>query len=311
MGVVKNALIVTLATVALLLTGCGAGGTAGPGSGQLKVVVAFYPLQFVAERVAGPSAKVTSLTQPGSEPHDLELTPRQVASLSDADVVIYQKGFQPAVDQAIAQARPKHALDVTSVVTLLTTGEQEDDHDEPGHQHDQANHDPHLWLDPTNLIRIADAVGTELGGVRPEQAAAFDQNAKSLERELTELDQSFRDGLAHCTRKQFVTSHAAFGYLAARYGLTQIGLRGLSPDQEPSPARIAQVQQQARELGVTTIFYETLVSPEVARAVAGDLGLRTDVLDPLEGLTDSSRGSNYIEVMKSNLNSLKAANECR
>ncbi|OYO17230.1 zinc ABC transporter substrate-binding protein [Enemella dayhoffiae] len=299
-----------LLTSVLLLAGCG-GGSADPGKaqpGQLKVVVAFYPFQYAAERVGGASAKVTNLTQPGSEPHDLELTPRQVASLSDADVVVYQKGFQPAVDRAIEQARPKRALDLATVVTLAPQAGGDDGHGHD-HGHGEAN-DPHAWLDPTNMVKISQAVSRELSAAKPEQGTTFAQNAQTVETELTNLDREFQTGLANCRRKEFITSHAAFGYLANRYRLTQIGIRDLSPDEEPSPARVASVQQEARQHGVTTIFYETLVSPEVAKAVAGDLGLKVDVLDPLEGLTKDSRGTNYIEVMKSNLNSLKAANEC-
>ncbi|OYN93811.1 zinc ABC transporter substrate-binding protein [Enemella evansiae] len=306
------------ASIALLLAaGCASTATPQAQPGQLRVVVAFYPFQYIAERVGGTDAVVTNLTQPGAEPHDLELTPRQVASLSDADLVIYQQGFQPAVDKAIEQAKPRRTVDVAQVVSLRTTA-QEEAHgaeSEPGHDHDHGTGgdelDPHAWLDPTNLVTVSQAVSRALADAKPERAATFEQHAKAAEADLTALDQEFQRGLAECVRRDFITSHAAFGYLAERYRLTQIGIRGLSAEAEPSPARIAEVQQIAREHGITTIFYETLVSPAVANAVAGDLGLRTDVLDPLEGLTDRSRGDNYIEVMRSNLNSLKEANGCR
>lgn len=320
MRTIPRALGVLLAALALLTTGCAS--TAAPQAqpGQLKVIVAFYPFQYVAERVGGADAAVTNLTQPGAEPHDLELSPRQVASLSDADVVVYQKGFQPAVDKAIEQAKPRRTVDVAQVVQLRTIAQEEaagaeadPDH---GHDHDHSSGtgdelDPHAWLDPTNLVTVSQAVSRAFADAQPDKAATFEQNAKAAETDLTALDREFHDGLAQCVRRDFITSHAAFGYLAERYRLTQIGIRGLSAEAEPSPARIAEVQQIAREHGITTIFYETLVSPDVANAVAGDLKLKTDVLDPLEGLTAESRGSNYIEVMKSNLNSLKGANQCR
>lgn len=326
------------ATALLLTAACGTDGEPSSKPGQLDVVVAFYPFQYVAERVAGPDAAVTNLTAPGAEPHDLELTPKQMASLSDADVVIYQSGFQPAVDEAIADAKPRHVVDVAQVVQLHTqTADGGHDHSDQGHQHEggdtghgdaesehdhahESGHDhepaagsldPHAWLDPTNMEKVTTAVADELGKAAPQAAAGFTTNSEALHGDLQRLDTEYRDGLKTCERREFITSHAAFGYLAERYDLTQIGLRGLSPDAEPSPARIAEVQQEARDHGVTTIFYETLVSPAVAQSVAGDLGLATDVLDPLEGLTAESRGTNYIEVMESNLAALKKANACQ
>jgi zinc transport system substrate-binding protein len=287
--------------------------------GQLKVVTAFYPLQFVAERVAGHHAAVTSLTSPGAEPHDVELTPRQVASVTDADAVVYIKGFQPAIDEAVAQSGNGHVLDTTSVVPLQTQAEERA-HDEAdgstGDVHSEDDHDhggldPHVWLNPENMVEITDAVVAQLSGVDPDRAADYRANGKALVAELDKLDSAYASGLQTCDRREFITSHAAFGYLAEQYDLTQIGISGLTPDAEPSPARIAAVQQEAKAHGVTTIFYETLVSPAVATSIAGDLGLTTDVLDPIEAITEESRGDNYIAVMESNLTALTTANGCR
>ncbi len=304
----------------LLAAACGTTGEPSSAQpGQLKVVTAFYPLQFVAERVAGQHGAVSSLTQAGAEPHDVELTPRQVASVTDADAVVYIKGFQPAVDEAVAQSGNTHVLDTTGVVPLQTQAEEHahddaddsagDVHAEEGHDH--GGLDPHVWLDPKNMITITAAVVDQLAGIDPEHAADYRANGAALTTELTTLDETYAAGLTTCDRREFITSHAAFGYLAERYRLTQIGISGLTPDAEPSPARIAAVQQEARSHGVTTIFYETLVSPAVARSIAGDLGLRTDVLDPIEAITPESLGDNYIAVMQTNLAALEKANGCR
>jgi zinc transport system substrate-binding protein len=297
-----------LAVPALLVaTGCGgatpATGSAVEQSGQLSIVTAFYPFAFVAERVAGRYAAVTSLTQPGAEPHDVELTPRQVGSLSSADLVVYEKSFQPAVDQAVDQSGAPDVLDTATVVPLepLAT---------PDEGHEDAGLDPHVWLDPTHVARIATAMAQRLAARDAAHAADYRANARRLADELDTLDAEFRSGLASCARTDFITTHAAFGYLARRYGLTQIGITGLTPDAEPSPARVAEVQREAAQHGVTTIFYETLVSPAIAQSVAADLGLRTDVLDPVEGITDASRGRDYLAVMRSNLTALEKANEC-
>ena len=321
----------------LLAAGCGTSGSgaAAPQPGQLSIVAAFYPFQYVAERVAGPHAAVTNLTQPGAEPHDLELSPRQVADLARADLVIYEKTFQPAVDEAVEQSGAGEVLETGTVVPLqpIATEHGGDDHDHehdqggteeggteeggadegaagPADEHDHGGLDPHVWLDPVHMITITEAVAKRLEQADPGHATDYRTNAATLTDQLKGLDRSYKSGLAQCQRTEFVTSHAAFGYLAERYGLTQISINGLSPDTEPSPARIAAVQQQISQHHVTTIFYETLVSPAVAKSVAGDLKLRTDVLDPLEGITKQSRGTDYLSVMKSNLTALEKANGC-
>jgi len=254
---------------------------------------------------------VANLTQPGAEPHDLELTPRQVASLTTAKLVIYEKGFQPAVDEAVLQSENPEVIDTTTAVPLrpLTVSA-----DEPsrgaGTGDDHMALDPHVWLDPTAMSRIAQVVESKLVIIDPAHAADYAHNTRALEMELRKLDRSFRTGLRHCVRTEFITTHAAFGYLAERYHLTQIGISGLNPDSEPSPARIADVQRIALEYRLTTIFSETLVSPALAQAIAGDLGLRTDVLDPIEGVTTESRGNNYLSIMASNLTALREAGGC-
>lgn len=297
----------TLAAATMLaLTGC-TSAVAPAESGRLRVEVAFYPFQFVAERVGGDAVEVANLTAPGSEPHDLELAPRQVAALATADLVIYQAGFQPAVDTAIEQAQPTHVVDTASFLTMLTASA---DGEEQPNSPDAGSTDPHTWLDPTNLVRVAERVRDALSQARPAEAKVFAANTTALVADLTDLDQAIRADLTGCAIRPFITSHAAFGYFAARYGLTQVSIRGLEPDVEPSAARIAEVQQIARDNHVTTIFFETLVSPVVAVSIASDLGLKTDVLDPLEGITTDSRGTDYLEVMRSNANSLKVANQC-
>lgn len=311
---VLRGLSATLAAGSLLLTAaCGtASGSSADSSesGRLDIVVAFYPFQFIAERLSGPYAAVHSLTEPGAEPHDVELTARQVADVAEADLVIYQKSFQPAVDAAVEQQGGDHVLDTATVVALqpLETGH---DHTAGEEGHDHGDLDPHVWLDPRNMASIAAAVAARLTEVDPTRRTEFEANLGRLTAELTDLDRELTAGLQTCVRREFITSHAAFGYLARRYGLEQIAISGLSPEAEPSPARIAEVQHEAREHQVTTIFYETLVSPAVAQAIAGDLGLKTDVLDPIEGITDQSRGGDYLAVMRSNLEALRKANECR
>jgi zinc transport system substrate-binding protein len=300
--------------VLLAATGCATSGSPTTASTQtsdeLTIVTAFYPLQFVAQRIAGDHATVANLTQPGAEPHDLELTPRQVASLTTANLVIYEKGFQPAVDEAVVQSENPQVIDTTTIVPLRPLAATGDDRGYVQSGNDHLALDPHVWLDPTALGRIAQVVEKRLSAIDPDHAADYASNVAELNQDLRRLDHSFRLGLGDCERTEFITTHAAFGYLAQRYHLTQIAITGLNPDTEPSPARIAQVQRVASDHGLTTIFSETLVSPAVAQAIAGDLGLATDVLDPIEGITDRSRGTDYLSVMSANLAALRKAGGC-
>jgi len=287
------------------LSGCAAPAPAADGT--LTVVAGLYPLQFVAEQVGGDGVRVTNLTQPGAEPHDVELTARQVAGVARADLVVYLPGLQPAVDAAVAQAAPARRLDVTTVVDELPAAATE-------HVEGEApprGLDPHVWLDPLRLKAIADAVALSLGQADPARADLFRANAQALSDRLAALDRAFSEGLADCQRTVFITSHAAFGYLATRYGLTQEAIAGLTPESEPSPSRIARLQELAKATGVTTIFFETLVTPALAEAVATDLGLATAVLDPVEGLTPDSAANDYIGLMEANLHALRQANGCR
>ncbi|MCX0243746.1 metal ABC transporter substrate-binding protein [Streptomyces drozdowiczii] len=291
------------------VTACSSSDTSDRKSaGRLDVVASFYPMQFLAERIGGDHVSVTSLTKPGVEPHDLELSPRQTGRLSDADFILYLKGLQPAVDEAIKQSGASHTLDAATLTTLEDHG-TETGGDEHGHEHegDEAGADPHIWLDPVKYTEVAKGVGKSLEKTDPDHAADYRKNTDALVKELGALDTAYRTGLKNTATKTFITTHSAFGYLAERYGLTQEGIAGIDPEAEPSPARISALHSIAEKKKVTTVFFETLASDKTAKTVARDTGLKTDVLDPLEGITDSSKGDDYIEVMKSNLAALRTA----
>ncbi|MGW1452562.1 metal ABC transporter substrate-binding protein [Micromonospora sp. NPDC002411] len=306
---------VLAAATALLALGAGAscstGDSAGADPKKVDVVAAFYPLQFLSERIGGDAVRVTNLAKPGAEPHDLELNPSQVGQVSDAELIVYLKGFQPAVDDAVAQNGGDRAFDVTSVQPLLdaSAGGHNHEGEEEGHAEEGGGKDPHVWLDPTRLAGIGDQLAQRLGAADPDHAADYTTRAAALRADLTALDGEFKTGLATCQRREIVTSHAAFGYLADRYQLDQVGITGLSPDVEPSPQRLAHVIEEAKEHQATTIFFETLVSPKVAETIAGQVGAKTAVLDPIEGLAAGSDGD-YLSVMRTNLQTLKTALSC-
>lgn len=306
---VVSAVAVALAVataVAATVAACGA--PVQPArDGRLHVSAAFYPLQFVAARIGGSAVDVTNLTRPGGEPHDLELTPRDIARLEGADLVVYLKGFQPAVDDALSVARPHAVFDAASAASLDLTYRPLS---EPGSRQQAARPDPHFWLDPLRLRAVATALEPVMARADPPHAAQFAANLRRLEADLTALDAELATGLAGCTSRDLVTSHVAFGYLAERYGLHQVGIGGLDPEGEPDPRRIAEVSRYVRDHHVRTIYVETLVSPAVADTVASETGARTAVLDPLEGLTTDSPGADYLSVMRANLAQLKEGQPC-
>lgn len=275
---------------------------------KLDVVASFYPMQFLAEEIGGTHVSVTTLTKPGVEPHDLELSPRQIGGLSDADYILYLKGIQPAVDDAIAQSGVRNSVDAAKLTTLEDHG-TETGGDEHGHAHEgeSAGADPHIWLDPVKYAEVAKGVGKSLEKADPNHAADYRTNTDALVKKLEALNASYKAGLRTTTTKTFITTHSAFGYLAERYGLVQEGIAGIDPEAEPSPARIKDIHSIAEKSNATTVFFETLASDKTAKTVAADTGLKTDVLDPLEGITAKSKGDNYIEVMQSNLAALQKA----
>ncbi|MEV6164019.1 metal ABC transporter substrate-binding protein [Streptomyces sp. NPDC052052] len=299
-----------VAGAALLgLTACSASDAADHrNGGRLNVVASFYPMQFLAEQIGGKHVSVTTLTKPGVEPHDLELSPRQIGGLTDADYILYLKGIQPAVDDAIKLSGAKHTVDASTLTQLEDHG-TETGADEHGHEHhgDEAGADPHIWLDPVKYAEVAEGVGKSLEKTDPDHAADYRKNTEALVTKLDGLNLAFRDGLKNTTTKTFITTHSAFGYLAERYGLTQEGIAGVDPEAEPSPARIKEIHTIAEKSGATTVFFETLASDRTAKTLAQDTGLKTAVLDPLEGITDQSKGADYIEVMQSNLAALQKA----
>ena len=287
--------------LALALAACSAPSTEG-----ISTVAGLYPLTYVLERVGGRDVSVTNLTKPGAEPHDLELTPRQVAGIETAALVVYLPGLQPAVDDAVRSEARDHALNVADVVPLLPAptalGASEPAEGSPT--------DPHVWLDPRRMASITDAVAARLSTIDPAHASGYRERATAFRTDLAALDAQYRQGLSTCRRHDIVTSHAAFGYLADRYGLHQVAVSGLDPEQEPSPRRIADVISYVRQHDVTTIYFETLVSPKVAQTVADETGARTAVLDPIEGLPEG-RAANYLTVMRDNLAALRSGLGCR
>ena len=330
--VLRASALLLAGTVAL--SGCSAfsdapaSSSSGGGDGTPSVAASFYPLQFVAQRVGGDLIDLTVLTGPGQEPHDLELTVAQTATIAGADLVLLEEALQPVVADAVDQNGTGSVLDVEDVITLRALAEShehgdedgdEDEHaddhaddhgDEDEHADDHGDEDPHFWLDPALMAELADAVAQELAEIDPEHAEDYSANAATLSEELEALDSAWASGLAECERDVVVVSHDAFGYLT-RYGLDFHGIAGLSPDAEPTPADLGELQALIRDEGITTVFSETLAPRALSETLARDAGVETAVLDPIEGLSDETAEEDYLSIMEANLEALQEANGCR
>ncbi|WP_394214344.1 metal ABC transporter substrate-binding protein [Brachybacterium vulturis] len=313
---------------AALLAACG--GEGGAAEGRLSVVTSAYPLAYLVTKIGGEHIALTDLTSPGVDAHGLELSIKQVLSVEQADLVLQIPGFQTPLDDAIASHGGDNALDISSVLTLLPaaaataheehSGESEGEHAEhasdgggdaaaegEGHEgHDHGPDDPHLWHDPVRMAELADAIGRRLGELSPQNAQVFTDAATALRTELEALDAELAESFGAIEgEKTFITSHAAYAYLAERYELQQIGIAGVDPETEPSPQRLLALESVVQEEQVTTIFFETSASPKVARTLAQNLGIASQELDNLE--TQQSPENDYPQVMRKNCAELVAS----
>ena len=329
-------------TLALGLASCSdsSDDSKGGSSGKLKVAASFYPIQWLTQQIGGDHVDVSSVTPAGTEPHEFEIGTKQIAELNKTKALFYVKGFQPSLDDAVGSLSDVSAVDLTKNVNLVHhEGLLEHDHDhgdkdhgdkkdgeakkddgekghEDGKEHDHAeghdhgddDADPHFWLDPARMKRAADAIVAELSKKDPGHADAYKKNNEALQKKLDGLDKSFQTGLATCERRSIVTTHTAFGYLADRYKLSQVGLSGIDPESEPSPATLAKVKKYVQENGTTTIFTEELVSGKPAETLAKETKTVTAVLSPLESKPEKG---DYEAAMTDNLTALKKALACK
>lgn len=325
------------AATLMIVTGCGTDGGeaddngASPADADLTVVTGVYPLEWLAQEIGGDNVAVVQLTEPGTEPHDLELTGRQIAEVSEADIAFYVEGLQPAVDEAVGQEAAEAALSVADVVELRPAGgtdehAEDDDHghdhedgdgdeehaEDEGHDHDHdhGDYDPHFWLDVELMTETAEALAERMGEINPDGADLYQEGAERVTSELVTIGEAYEDGLASCEHREVVVGHTAFTYLTDQYDLEQIGVSGVDPDTEPSPAQIAAIADIVNERDITTIFTEPLMPAATADTIAAETGAQVEVLDPLEGVTDQSPGDDYPSIMLGNLDALSTALAC-
>jgi len=292
---------------ALVLSACG---ESPPSQGKPLVIASFYPIYEFTHRVAGEAAQVVSLVPTGVEPHDWEPSPQDLKEIRDARLLVYNGGgLDPWVSRLVTDhTSPKTVVvRATEGVTFLTSTPSSSG------KAVQPIPDPHVWLDPVLAQSMVETIRRALVKADPEHAATYIENARRFTTELQALHEKFSAGLAHCARREVVTSHAASGYLAKRYGLTLVPVMGLTPEAEPSPAQLASIVRFARDRKVKYIFFETLVSPALAETLAREIGARTLVFNPIEGLTreEQAAGRGYVALMEENLANLRTALDCR
>jgi zinc transport system substrate-binding protein len=276
-----------------LLAPLAACSTNGGSDGRLTVVASFYPLAEIAAQIGGTHVQVVNVTPAGVEPHDYELTTDDVDNIDDADLVLYVgAGFQPAIERVVER---RDGTSVDLAAGLL--GDEED---------------PHFWLDPDLMAKAVEKARVAMGRADGGHATDFDTKAGEFVSRLNALSSEYASGLLDCARREIVTAHAAFSYLAKRYGLTQRAISGVSPEAEPSPQHLSELSELIRRDGVTTVFYEELVPRDFADTLARDAGVKTAVLNPLEALTEkeAAAGEDYLSVMRDNLRALTDALDC-
>lgn len=322
--------VLSLCAALLALVGCGQ--TPQENQGKLQVVTTVYPVYDVVKKVAGNHADVTLLVPPGAEPHDWEPTASDLKKIGQAKVFFYNGAGLEPTDQILKKdiTRDAMVVELSHGLDLLKAEDHDDDdhdHDHDTDHHDEDHHDedhhaeghhhhhhhggvdPHVWLDPQNVMKEAVVVAEALAKVDPAHADAYRANAKKYQDELAALDKDMDAALSSLANKNLVVSHEAFGYLAARYGLTQVGIMGVDADAEPTPDRMAQLVEFIREHDVRTIYSEELVNPRLAEAIAAETGAVVRVLNPIEGLTvaQEKAGYDYIKLQRENLATLAAA----
>jgi zinc transport system substrate-binding protein len=306
----------------LLLASCGSD-SSGESSGRspdasdtvTAAIAAFYPLWEATSAVGGDLVTVTNLTPPGQGPHDLELQPAQMGSFESSDVAVFLgRGFQPQVEAAIAQAPERLIeLDLLDTVELLSVDPQLDGtQGEVDGEVLEGDVDPHVWLDPSRMITMVEAITDTFVELDPDNESQYRANTEEYLTDIRGLDGEYRDALAQCRSRVIVTSHRAFGYLADTYDLRQIPIAGISPDVEPDPRTLEAIAAEARAEGVTTIFLESIAPPDLAETVANEIGAALDLLDPIEGLTQEQidAGETYASIMRDNLQRLVAGLDC-
>ncbi|MFR8906405.1 MAG: metal ABC transporter solute-binding protein, Zn/Mn family, partial [Enterococcus faecium] len=306
----KYLLTATVMIGALLFAACGNTNKEADKKEDLTIVTTFYPIYDFTKEIVGDEGNVKLLIPAGTEPHDFEPSAKERAEISDADVFVYNSSdMEFFVDSLKDSVDSKQTLMIEAAKGIDRLESQEaDEHEESEEGHDHAHeYDPHVWLDPVLAIKEVRTIAGELGEKYPDKKEIFTKNADAYIKKLEALDQKYSEELKNATNRTFVTQHAAFAYLANQYNLEQVAISGVSPDQEPTPSRLAELKEFVKKNNIKVIYFEENASSKVAETLSNETGVKLEVLNPLESLTNEQikAGENYISVMEKNLKALK------
>jgi len=279
---------------------------------KLQISTSFYPLYFFTKEITKDKAEVINLTKTGGEPHDFEPSPRDILAIEQSQLLIVNGAFFENWLDKFSNELNQKEVKVLKVAENLATLKSEDDHEGEVSENEETV-DPHIWLDPVLAQKQVTMIKQELQSIDPANAAFYETNSQTLIQNLEILHQEFIGKLQNCQNQEIITSHAAFAYMAKRYNFEQIAIQGLNPDEDPSPAKIAELSNLAKSKNINYIFFETLLSPKIARTIAEEIGAQTLVFNPLEGLTseEEENSQDYFTIQRDNLNNLSLALNCQ
>lgn len=301
--------MIGLAMVLVLSGGCGNNQEiAHEFDGRLTVLTSVFPAYALAIRVAGDAADVTNLTSGSADPHDFQLTTRDIRSIQEADLVVtIGLGLEPWLDRILSKKdlrnRPRIALG-EKLDGLIESEDAEHIHEHADHSHHHGTINPHVWLDPTKAVEMTRLIEAEFARIDPANAEVYRENANKCITELESLDAEIRDLLAPCADVPFVTLHDAFPYLVERYGLQQVGFIEPNANVEPTPSYVVELSGLIRDRGVRVIFTEPGARSRLLEQLSKDLDLTIATLDPLER---GEEADDYFDGLRRNATSLRSA----
>lgn len=318
---VTKILCLIIALSVAILSGCTAKTSENSYTGdekKISVYTSFYAMYDFTKKIGGNKINLTNLVPAGTEPHDWEPTPKDIANLGKADVLVYNgAGMEGWIDKVLKSLNNKKLVVVEASKDLKLLKNEHEDVDEQKDEnkgkkeddHEDLEYDPHVWLNPMLAKKQMEVIKDALVTADPSNKDYYGKNYADNAKKIDELDKEYKETVSKFKKKEIVVAHQAFGYICDAYGLKQVAIEGLTADSEPSPAKMAEIVKFAKENNVKYIFFEELVSPKVAEAIAKEVGAKTEALNPLEGLEedDIKAGKEYFSVMKDNLEALKNA----
>lgn len=302
--------------MALFLAACGTSNTEEGTTDSLDVVTTFYPMYNFTENIVGTNGNVTALLGAGQDTHSYEPTPKDMAAIAEADVFVYSSEYMETWVPAVLETLSDSDVTVINASEGIAFYEDNDaDHghdrdDEEEHHEDEGhNHavDPHVWLDPVYAKQMVETISTAIQSVDSENKTTYQENTAAYVEQLEALDVEFQTAFQSADNRVFVVQHAAFGYLARRYNLTEVSISALTSNQEVSPAKLAEIGNFIKENDVEVIYYQDSRNNDLATTLAKETDTELGVLSAVEGITksDQEAGIDYLTIMHDNLEALK------